>query len=75
MRDVPESATQGPVHDHGGRRWRWFWPLLFALTLAYLATEHRTHLSGAFAWLPYLLLAACPLMHFFGHGRHRGGAG
>ena len=33
-------------------------------------TEHRAHLMGA---LPFLLLALCPLMHFFhgGHGGHR----
>ncbi|MGC2518177.1 MAG: DUF2933 domain-containing protein [Burkholderiales bacterium] len=31
----------------------------------FLVTEHRAHLFGI---LPYLLLAACPLMHFFGHG-------
>jgi hypothetical protein len=36
-----------------------------------LFTEHRAHVLGA---LPYLLILACPLMHFFmhhGHG-HRG---
>ena len=34
-------------------------------------TEHRAHLMGA---LPFLLLALCPLMHFFhgGHGGHGG---
>lgn len=38
----------------------------------YLLTEHTAHVFGA---LPYLLLAACPLMHLFmhhGHGRHGG---
>jgi hypothetical protein len=46
---------------------RWvFWG--FTLVAAYfLFTEHRAHM---FAVLPYLLLAACPLMHFFHHGRH-----
>lgn len=37
-----------------------------------LFTGHRAHL---FAILPYLLLLACPLMHFFmhgGHGKHGG---
>lgn len=37
----------------------------------FLFTEHRAHLLGI---LPYLLLLACPLMHFFhgrgGHGDH-----
>ena len=30
-------------------------------------TEHRAHVLGA---LPYLLLLACPFMHFFMHGGH-----
>lgn len=33
----------------------------------FLVTEHAAHLFGA---LPFLLLAACPLMHLFGHGGH-----
>ena len=36
----------------------------------FLLTEHRAHLFGV---LPFLLLAACPLLHFFmhrGHGDH-----
>ncbi len=41
-----------------------------AVALFFLLTEHRAHLYG---WLPYLLLAACPLMHLFhGHGGHGG---
>ena len=40
----------------------------FALIALYLLyTEHRAHL---FLALPYLLLAACPLMHMFHHGHH-----
>jgi protein-S-isoprenylcysteine O-methyltransferase Ste14 len=37
----------------------------------FLLTEHLAHTLGT---LPYLLLAACPMMHLFmhhGHGRHR----
>jgi hypothetical protein len=40
----------------------------------YLVTEHTAHVFGA---LPFLLLAACPLMHLFmhhGHGGHGGGS-
>ncbi len=34
----------------------------------FLITEHTAHLFGA---LPWLLIAACPLMHLFmHHGRH-----
>lgn len=39
----------------------------------FLFTEHRAHLFGI---LPYLLLLACPFMHFFmhsGHGKHGDG--
>ncbi len=44
----------------------------FVLVAAFfLITEHRAHVFGI---LPYLLLAACPLMHFFGHG-HGGHGG
>lgn len=38
--------------------------------LFFLFTEHRAHLFGA---LPYLLLFACPLLHFFMHRGHRHG--
>lgn len=36
----------------------------------FLITEHTAHVLGA---LPYLLLAACPLMHLFMHHGHGGG--
>lgn len=49
------------------------WVFLGFLAVAgfFLFTEHRAHLMGA---LPFLLLALCPLMHFFhgGHGGHGG---
>ena len=35
----------------------------------FLRTEHRAHLFGA---LPFLFLLACPLLHLFMHGGHRG---
>jgi hypothetical protein len=35
----------------------------------FLLTEHTAHVYGA---LPYLLLAACPLMHVFMHHGHGG---
>ena len=37
----------------------------FLFGLALLASQHLQHVVGI---LPYLLLLACPLMHFFGHG-------
>ena len=44
--------------------------LLFVAVAGYfLLTEHRAHVLQA---LPWLLVAACPLMHLFhhGHGGH-----
>lgn len=35
----------------------------------FLITEHAAHIIP---FLPWLLLLACPLMHFFMHGRHGG---
>ena len=42
--------------------------------LFFLLNEHTAHVFGL---LPYLLLLACPLMHFFLHhdGHHRGKRG
>jgi hypothetical protein len=43
----------------------------FAAVAAYfLITEHRAHIVP---FLPFLLLAACPLMHLFHHGGHKHG--
>ena len=45
-----------------------------AIAAFFLIWEHTAHVLGA---LPYLLLLACPLMHWFhrGHGRGHGGHG
>jgi hypothetical protein len=53
------------------RRLRWGLGLFLAVAFFFLWQEHRAHLLGA---LPWLLLLACPAMHFFmhrGHGHHR----
>ena len=45
-----------------------------AIAAFFLLTEHTAHVLGA---LPWLLLAACPLMHLFMHhggGTHRHGS-
>ena len=66
------------MHDHqhnsrrGGAMSRSTWALIgfLAVALYFLFSEHRAHFINA---LPYLLLAACPLMHLFhGHGDHGG---
>jgi len=38
-----------------------------AIAAYFLITEHRAHLFGI---LPFLLLAACPLIHLFHHRGH-----
>ena len=41
-----------------------------AIAAFFLLTEHQAHVFGV---VPYLLLLACPALHFFmhrGHGRH-----
>ena len=38
----------------------------------FLLTEHTAHVFGV---LPYLLLLACPLLHFFMHSHHHNGRG
>lgn len=48
----------------------WVFVGFAAVALFFLLTEHRAHFYG---WLPFLLIAACPLMHLFhGHGGHKG---
>jgi Protein of unknown function (DUF2933) len=57
-------------HDESAwRPWVKLGLLVFALIGAFfLIAEHRAHVLP---WLPWLLLAACPLMHVFMHHGHR----
>lgn len=59
-------------HRHQGNGWRSRsrLALIAFLVIAgfFLITEHTAHVLGV---LPYLLLLACPLVHFF-HGGHGG---
>jgi hypothetical protein len=62
-------------HSHedrpsGGGYGRWvFWGFVL-IAAFFLITEHRAHV---FQYLPFLLIAACPLLHMFhGHGGHGG---
>ena len=50
------------------RRWL-FWGFA-AIAAFFLLTEHYAHVVP---YLPWLLLAACPLMHLFGHAHGHGG--
>lgn len=61
-----------PGTSGGGLGKTAFWFVLcgfLAAALFFLITQHRAHLFGA---LPYLIFAACPLMHLFMHGGHGG---
>ena len=46
--------------------------LFLIIAGALLFTEHRAHVLGLLIYLPIL---ACPLMHFFMHGKHGHGHG
>ncbi len=63
-------------HEHPTETGNWLRSRSGLILIAFLAiagfflfTEHRAHLFGV---LPFLLLLACPLLHFFhgGHGNH-----
>lgn len=51
----------------------WFTPKglaaigLIGAAVYFLLSEHRQH---TWQLLPYLILLACPFMHFFMHGKH-----
>ena len=63
--EMPQPA-EGPGMN---RRWlRWGLGVLLVIALFFLWEEHQAHLLGA---LPWLLLLACPLMHFLMHRRQR----
>jgi len=68
-------------HDHrhkpgGGNgmksRIKWVFIGFAAIAAYFLVTEHKAHLSGLLSYWPFLLLAACPLLHMFMHGGHGG---
>ena len=62
--EMPHPA-EGPGMN---RQWlRWGLGVFLVIALFFLWEEHQAHLLGA---LPWLLLLACPLMHFLMHRRH-----
>lgn len=68
--DSIEHQHQISTHNQRGT---WVFLGFAAIALFFLWTGHGAHLLGA---LPYLLVLACPLMHFFHHGHghdHQGG--
>lgn len=63
-------------HASASPRRRWAFWLLAGIAVFYLLTEHQAHLIGGPVWLPLLLLlAACLLIHVFGHHGHGGHGG
>lgn len=65
-----QEATQ---NTHRSRATTWVFIGFLAVAAYFLIAEHRAHLAG---WLPFILLALCPLMHLFhGHGGHGGHGG
>ena len=73
--DQSDSRVPHAQHDHHPQTG--FWKSRTGLVTAgfllvgsfFLLMEHWAHVLGA---LPYLLILACPLMHFFMHRGHGG---
>lgn len=70
--DIQRQTEQTTYSSRG----KWVLIGFLAVAAYFLWTEHKAHVVQ---FLPYLLLLACPLMHFFhhghgGHGHHAGQA-
>jgi hypothetical protein len=71
--EVRMMATQRNVEGSGWLRSRAGLALVFLAIAAFLLlTGHTAHVFEA---LPFLLILACPLLHLFIHGGHRGHTG
>lgn len=67
MHHEHQHEQDDPVERKTLKKYR-FVLIGFLLIIGYfLWTEHRAHVAP---FLPFLLLAACPLMHLFMHGGH-----
>ena len=69
MNEYSESS-QSHTNDRPSSATHWVLIGFLAVAVLFLALEHRAHLLGI---LPFLILLACPLMHFFMHRGHGGG--
>jgi hypothetical protein len=63
------SNNSDPTPEGGRSRTNWILIGFLAIAAFFLITEHTAHVLGA---LPYLILLACPLLHFFMHRGHDG---
>jgi len=63
------NSNSSRNRQRGMAVFNWVFAGFAVVALFFLVSEHRAHL---YSWLPFLLLAACPLMHLFhrGHGSH-----
>ena len=76
------AISQGDIMDHSAHdqqktgvplsRATMVLVAFLAIAGFYLVAEHRAHV---FAYLPFVLLLACPLLHVFMHGGHGGHGG
>lgn len=66
------TAPRSPARNFWRSRYALGLVAFAAIALFFLLSEHRAHALGA---LPYLLLAASPLLHLFMHRGHRHGHG
>jgi hypothetical protein len=64
-----EREMTQELSNRSNKLFRWTIWTAGAVALVYLIVEHRPHLLG---WIPYLIILACPLTHFFMHRRHGG---
>jgi len=69
---MQHDAGQFPTGDRMRTISRFVFFGFLAVGAFFLITEHRAHVYG---FLPFLLLAACPLMHLFHHRGHGHGPG
>lgn len=67
----PEEQARGP-NDRYRQVSRYVFFGFIAVAGYFVIMEHRAHIVP---FLPFLLLAACPLMHLFHHGGHKHGGG
>ena len=65
--DHSHHVTAAPPGSFWTSRTFFFSLAFSAVAVFLLLSEHRAHFLSA---LPFLLLAACPLLHVFMHGGH-----
>jgi len=70
-----DHRHEPPSGDTTKSRSKWALIGFVAIAAYFLIAEHKAHLSDLLYYLPYLLLLACLLLHFFMHGGHGGHGG